>query len=384
MTTSSGEHRASHDSHDFHDTRPAPDANAPLVALGWDDALDAAFRAHAPDEHHSHVVPARVVAHHRDRWLLDDGVTVREATLAGRLRHHRPHDVPTVGDWVVADRADDGAATAIRALLPRRTLLQRKSAGDASEAQPLAANVDLVLIAAALPDDVNVRRINRYLTIAWDAGAQPLVVLTKADLAPDVGSAIARVRGEAPGVDVLALSSARDDGLDALRRHLHPGITAVVVGPSGAGKSTLVNRLLGAERLRTGEVRQDGAGRHTTTHRELVRLPGGAMLIDTPGIRELQLWADDDGLERTFADVDALTAECRFGDCRHEQEPGCAVTAAVAEGTLPADRLAQWNEIQRELAWLARRRDAAATAAERARIKKIHVAMRDHLTEKNR
>jgi ribosome biogenesis GTPase / thiamine phosphate phosphatase len=185
-----------------------------------------------------------------------------------------------------------------------------------------------------------------------------------------------------PGVDVVALSSMTGAGIDALERLLQPGRTAVLLGPSGAGKSTLVNRLLGAERLRTAEVREDGKGRHTTTHRELVRLPGGALLIDTPGMRELQLWDADTGLGAAFADIYALSDECRFRDCRHETEPGCAVRAAVAEGRLPADRLEHWRQLERELAWLARRQDQLAAAADRARTKSVQRLLRQHLRRK--
>jgi ribosome biogenesis GTPase len=231
---------------------------------------------------------------------------------------------------------------------------------------------------------VNPRRLERYLALAWESGAMPAVVLTKTDLADDVGACIAAAQAVAPGVDVMALSSLTGDGVDALERMLRPGRTAVLLGPSGAGKSTLVNRLLGAEQLRTGEVRDDGKGRHTTTHRELVRLGGGALLVDTPGMRELQLWDADAGLGAAFSDIYALAAECRFKDCRHETEPGCAVLAAVDAGRLPPDRLEHWRQLQRELAYLARRQDKVAAAEERARTKAIHRSARKWSRDKYR
>jgi ribosome biogenesis GTPase len=272
--------------------------------------------------------------------------------------------------------------TTIHAVLPRRTAFARKVAGDETIAQVVAANVDTAIVVTALPDDVNPRRLERYLAMAWESGAMPVVVLTKVDLAEDPAASIATVRIVAPGVDVIALSSMTGDGVDLLERLLQPGRTAVLLGPSGAGKSTLVNRLLGAERLRTSSVREDGKGRHTTTHRELVRLRGGALLIDTPGMRELQLWDADAGLGAAFADIYALAARCRFRDCQHDTEPGCAVTRAVDAGRLPADRLESLRQLQRELAYLARRQDKLAEAEERAKTKAIHRSARKWIRDK--
>jgi ribosome biogenesis GTPase len=231
---------------------------------------------------------------------------------------------------------------------------------------------------------VNVRRLERYLALAWESGALPVVVLTKTDLSNDVAGGIAAAQGTAPGVDVIALSSVTGEGVAALDRLLLPARTAVLLGPSGAGKSTLINRLLGTERLRTGEVREDGKGRHTTTQRELVRLSGGALLIDTPGMRELQLWDANAGLGAAFADVYALAAACRFRDCRHETEPGCAVRAAVDAGRLPAERLEHWRRLQRELAYLARRQDALAAATARSQTKSVMRLAREHIRRKYR
>jgi ribosome biogenesis GTPase len=257
----------------------------------------------------------------------------------------------------------------------------RKVAGDETAAQVVAANVDVAFVVTALPD-VNPRRLERYLALAWESGAVPVIVLTKTDLSDDVAAQITTAQALAPGVDVIALSSVTGVGVDALDRLLQPGRTAVLLGPSGAGKSTLVNRLLGADRIRTAEVREDGKGRHTTTHRELFRLPGGALLIDTPGMRELQLWDADAGLSAAFSDIYVLSDECRFRDCRHETEPGCAVRAAVEAGQLPAARLEHWRQLERELAHLARRQDQLATAAERSRTKSLQRLLRAHLRRK--
>jgi ribosome biogenesis GTPase / thiamine phosphate phosphatase len=362
------------------DSSPSMDGvSARLARLGWDSAFAGEFEGLGMQD----VVPARVVAEHRDRYVVADADGERTAVLAGRLRHQaRSRDeLPATGDWVAVDAGGDGTA-AVHAVLPRRSAFRRKVAGDVTEAQVLAANVDTALVAAALPADLNERRIERYLALAWESGAVPVVVLTKADLADDVDAAVCAVRAVAPGTDVVAVSAVTGAGVDALERWLRPGRTAVLLGSSGVGKSTLTNRLLGAEALRTGSVRDDGKGRHTTTHRQLVRLESGALLIDTPGMRELQLWSADAGLESAFADVEALAARCRFRDCGHGAEPGCAVRAAAESGALDAARLESWHRLRRELAWLELRQDEAAASAERARVKTIHRAFRDHMRHK--
>ncbi|HEU0299888.1 MAG TPA: ribosome small subunit-dependent GTPase A [Longimicrobium sp.] len=353
--------------------------SARLAPLGWDGT----FARELEGLQMRDAVPARVVAEHRDRYVVADGDGERAAVLAGRLRHRSRSrdDLPATGDWVAVDAGADGTA-AIHAVLPRRSAFRRKVAGEVTEAQVLAANVDVALVAAALPAELNERRIERYLALAWESGAVPVVVLTKADLADDVDAAVRAVRAVAPGTDVAAVSAVSGEGVDALARWLRPGRTAVLLGSSGVGKSTLTNRLLGAEALRTGAVRDDGKGRHTTTHRQLVRLESGALLIDTPGMRELQLWTADAGLESAFADVEALAACCRFGDCAHRAEPGCAVRAAAESGALDPARLESWHRLRRELAWLEVRQDEAAASAERARAKTIERAYRSHVRRK--
>jgi ribosome biogenesis GTPase len=300
--------------------------------------------------------------------------------LAGRLRHEARHrsDLPAVGDWVGA-RVAPGSDAVIAAVLPRAGAFVRAQAGDPTEEQVVAANVDTVFVVQGLDGDFNPRRIERYLAAAWEGGANPVVVLNKLDLADDPGSRVAEVESVALGVPVVAISALAHTGLDALAPWLVPGATVALLGSSGAGKSTLVNALLGEARQATQEVRADDArGRHTTTWRELIPLPGGAVLLDTPGMRLLKMWGDEAGLDATFPDIVDLAAGCRYGDCAHEHEPGCAVRAAVESGALAEDRFASWQKLQRELRWLARRVDARARAEEESRWKTIIKSMKHH------
>jgi ribosome biogenesis GTPase len=343
-----------------------------LLALGWTEAR---VQELAPLLARG-LAPARVVAQHRSHYVVSDGELDRRAVLQGALRAglDASPDVPAVGDWV-AIRATS-SPTIIETLLARRSAFVRQRAGLAIASQVVAANIDLALIATAVVGDLNPRRLERYVTVAWESGALPLVLLTKADLVPADALADARstVNAAAPGVDVLALSTLTGEGLDALGRILVPASTAVLVGSSGVGKSSLVNALLGGSRLATASVRADGRGRHTTTHRELVRLESGALLIDTPGMRELQLWSDGDGLVTSFADVDALAAGCRFGDCAHGGEPGCAVRAAVEAGTLEPERLESYFKLRREIERHARLNDPRAMAEANRRLRAMHRA----------
>ncbi|MGN8244705.1 ribosome small subunit-dependent GTPase A [Cellulomonas soli] len=286
--------------------------------------------------------------------------------------------VPTVGDLLLVEEdadatADPASASSgtlrVRELLPRRSALVRDSAGSTSAVQVLAANIDVVLVVEHLDPEPALGRVERLLTLAWRSGALPVVVLTKADLVPDPAGMAADVAGSAPGVDVHTVSATDGTGLDGVRALLEPGRTFVVVGPSGAGKSTLVNALAGREVMGTGERRADGRGRHTTTHRELVPLQGGALLIDTPGVRGVGLVADPDALDEAFADVADLARGCRFADCRHAGEPGCAVAEAVESGELSARRLESWHRLAREAAHQARRADARLAAQDRAAVR---------------
>jgi ribosome biogenesis GTPase len=346
---------------------------AALPALGWDDAWAAAWHAAATSAGH---VPARVVAAHRGACdvLTEAAAAPLEGRVAGRLRHAAgPAELPVVGDWVAVDaRAAEGSAT-VHAVLPRRTQLRRKAPADyGSPFQVLAANVDVVLVTTSLNRELNPRRVERYLAMAWESGARPVVVLTKVDLARDpveVAVAEAQLEEVAVGVPVVATSAVSGEGIDAVRAFLGAGRTVALVGSSGVGKSTLANALLGEQRLLVREIREDDArGRHTTVGRQLVALPDGeGLLLDTPGLRELGLWDDGAGLDLAFADVARLGEACRFADCRHEGEPGCAVRGALDDGSLGADHFEGWRKLAREERFRALEMDAVARRAERRR-----------------
>ncbi|MCW2572250.1 MAG: rsgA [Frankiales bacterium] len=297
-------------------------------------------------------------------------------TDAGHLRlpalpaPRDPLEAPTVGDWLAV------TDTEVHSVLPRCTLLARGASSGTSTAQPLAANVDVVLICAGLVGPPPVRRIERLLTLSWESGATPVVVLTKADLCADIEAAVGAVLPHAPGADVIAVSAATGD-LDALRRYVVEGATLALLGSSGAGKSTLVNALAGASVMATNDIRDvDGKGRHTTSHRELIVLPNRAVIIDTPGLRGVALYATEEGLSRAFAEVEELAGACRFADCHHTGEPGCAITASVEAGDLAQARVDSWRKLQRELAFQARRTDARLRSEERAKYKQFSKEMR--------
>lgn len=279
---------------------------------------------------------------------------------------------PAVGDWV-ALRGELAVA-----VLPRTSAFVRTVAGRTSAAQVVAANLDLVFVVDALIGEARLRRVERYLAVAWSSGATPVVVLTKSDLADDVAATVEQVREDALGVDVLAVSSLTGDGLDGVRALLSAGRTAAMVGPSGVGKSSLVNALAGSSLADTGGIREhDGRGRHTTTARELHLLPGGGLLVDTPGMRELSLYDDADGVDTAYADVALLAAECRFRDCGHRGEPGCAVADAIDDGRLDPARYNAWRKLQAEAHRQLLRVDARARAAERARLRSFHRQLKD-------
>lgn len=330
-----------------------------LDALGWGDDFEAAFAPLLEEGLH----PARVGTQSHGLYRLLSALGEHRAELAGRLRH--TSEQPAVGDWVAADLRADGTGT-IRHVLPRRTAFSRKEASDVSREQVVAANVDTVFLVAALGHDLNGRRLERYLTLAWESGARPVFVLTKADLHPDHADDLAVVEAVAFGVDTHVTSALTGQGVDALARYAAPGQTVALLGSSGVGKSSLVNALAGEELLATGVVREpDERGRHTTTHRELVRLPEGGLLLDTPGMRELQLWDSAQGLDQAFADVAEHLERCRFSDCEHRTEPGCAVRAALSEGTLRRDRWESYVKLQRELAALEVRQNARLSSEAR-------------------
>ena len=304
------------------------------------------------------LIRARIIAEHRGsfRAATEDGEL--DALITGRMSYEAAgrDELPTVGDWVRLEKIDDRQAV-IREIEPRRSAFIRKVAGFESEAQVVAANVDIVFVVEPLDPGPNVRRIERYLTVAWESGAVPVVVLTKSDIAEDVADSLAAVEISAPGVEVHAVSAVTGDGIDSLRTLLANEITAATLGPSGGGKSSLINAVAGEEIMATNDVRWDGKGRHTTTHRQLISIASGGALIDTPGMRELQLWDGDGGIDRAFSDIAELAAGCRFNDCAHQTEPGCAVRAALASGDLSEERFASYQKQLRELAAIARKKD---------------------------
>lgn len=301
-------------------------------------------------------IPGRVVTEHKGMYRVVTEEREWLAQVSGRLRYDAAsrEDYPAVGDWVAVQGMDGEERGIIHAVLPRTSKFSRKNAGTTTEEQIIAANVDTVLLVSALNHDFNVRRLERYLILAWESGANPVIVLTKADLHPDSLSAVLEVEAIAPGVPVLVTSVLSGEGLDAVRALVQPGVTLALLGSSGAGKSSLVNVLHGQEVQAVQEVRSgDDRGRHTTTHRELFLLPGGGIVADTPGMRELQLWYADEGFGEAFEDVEALAARCRFSDCTHSGEHGCAVGEALATGVLEQARFSSYRKLQKELAYLA-------------------------------
>lgn len=323
--------------------------------------------------------PARVTQEHKGMYTLLSMQGEVRGTISGKMNYEafsREH-YPAVGDWVMCQvRASEENAT-IHTLLPRTSKFSRKIAGTTTEEQIIATNIDTVFLVNAMNKDLNVRRIERYLLMAWESGANPVIVLSKADLCENVAERVNEVETVALGVPIIVISSETGEGLDDLSPYLGVGETVALLGSSGAGKSTLVNRLYGEEIQKVKEIREDDdKGKHTTTHRELFLLPQGGLLIDTPGMRELQLWNTNDGLSESFQDIEALADLCKFRDCQHEDEPGCAVREAIESGELTEERYGSYKKLQRELAYLERKNDQKAQLQEKKKWKKISKSMR--------
>jgi ribosome biogenesis GTPase len=357
-----------------------PDAVKRLAALGWDEWFAGVLEGEAPD-----LVPARVLTEERGLYLVAGAAGEGPASPSGRLRHDAELDPtatwPAVGDWVALE-PDEGEHRLIQKVLPRRSAVVRRSPTDRRmPAQVLAANVDVAFVVTSMNADFSLRRLERYLAVAWESGATPVVLLSKADLADDVAGFRLAAEATAPGVEVIAVSVVSGEGLDQVRAHLGPGRTVVFTGSSGVGKSSIVNALAGAQLLETAAIREDDArGRHTTTRRELIRLADG-LLIDTPGLRELGV-LDSDGVSTAFHDVEGLAGACRFNDCQHRSEPGCAVRAALRDGLLSADRFDAYTKLQREARRAVIAADALARKVERRRWTAISRSVDQHMRMK--
>ena len=353
-----------------------------LSELGWDEAFARHFAPHAarPD-----LQPARVAIefNHNYRVYIDDGEL--DATAAGRLKHRAESRaaLPAVGDWVAVRKRPDEDRGAIVAVLPRRSWFSRKMAGQVTDEQVVAANADVIFIVMGLDPDFSLRRLERYLLLARESGAAPVILLTKPDLAPDVTAQVAEVGGVAGDVAVHVVNPRHGEGVDQVAAFLTAGRTGALLGSSGVGKTTIINRLVGEGVRKTRDVREsDSRGRHTTMHRELVKLPAGGLIIDTPGMRELQLWDVNEAVRATFDDIEALGAFCHFTDCRHRDEPRCAVKAAVDEGRLAADRLESYLKLQDELSFLAKQQDERALLERKRQGRIMGKALKARLKDK--
>lgn len=348
-----------------------------LEQLGWSEHHAHSFKSYGQQE----FIVGRIAVEHRSSYLLYTAQGEKSAEVTGKFRHQATgsQNFPAVGDWVVIQtRATEQRAT-IHAILPRTSKFSRKVAGSAIEEQIIATNVDTVFLVSGLDGDLNLRRIERYLILAWESGVNPVVLLNKADLCPNLEQCLMEVEEIATGVPIVTLSAMQQQGMELLQPYLQPGKTIVLLGSSGVGKSTITNQLKGELVQTVQAVRLgDDRGKHTTTHRQLIMLPSGALIIDTPGMRELQVWSATEGLPETFMDIETLVEQCRFRNCQHEGEPGCAIQEALTGGQLDPKRFLNYQKLQREAQHLARKQDQRSTLAEKKRWKKMTKASRNY------
>jgi len=356
-----------------------------MTQLGLKDPFKAQAESLIATPEFSRCIPGRVVLEHKRmyRVMTDQGEWLSTVSGSYAFRSAGRSDFPSVGDWVLVEQMPGEEKGIIHALLDRTTAFTRKEAGLRTEEQIVAANVDILFLVMSLNADFNARRLERYLVAAWDSGARPVIVLTKKDLCENPDDYLDELGGIAFGVDTVLVSAVTGEGLDEVRSFLCEGVTAALLGSSGAGKSTLTNALSGKATMAVQDIREDDAkGRHTTTHRELIPLQGGACLIDTPGMRELQLMDQSKGLDSGFRDIEELAESCRYRDCGHGNEPGCAVREAVEDGLLPEDRLVSYFKLQREIAYIEQKTDARARVASTKQRKRLTKAARHNRKQK--
>jgi ribosome biogenesis GTPase len=349
--------------------------------MGWNGFFESAFEPY----HKKGYSAGRIIAEHKNIYRVSLAGEELLARITGKLLHHANDsgEFPAVGDWVALRIAKQQEEASIHAILPRKSKFSRKTAGEKTLEQIAAVNVDTVFLIQGLDHDFNLRRTERYLVMAWESGAQPVIILAKADLCSDVEEKLGQVELIAPGVAVHAISSLQNQGIEQLNPYLSPGQTVAFLGSSGAGKSTLINRLLGQEKQKVQEVREDDShGRHTTTYRELIELPSGACLIDTPGMRELQLWSTGEGLQDAFTDIASLSASCRFDDCLHDTEPDCVVKEALENGALDPDRFESYLKLRRELEYINSKENLKLALERKAKVRSLHRMIRKTIKHK--